>query len=229
MRTRHRGASEMPVPGVGVGGEPSREPLGRPGVLGRGRKPEDQRPGSRGALRHSPAVSVPGPPGSGPGKRPSPCGGPETQPGSWKTLQSGDEWGAAGAEEAEVPCRRFLGLPRGEGTPTTPFLGSPEKLPTWLSASLHQALSSNCGKPSWGGGVVGRAGSPRPPLAPPPGALGQWGRGLEEGRGGRDQSLRDLCVRARDWRERGAHGLGPVGGGGPGSRLCCTPPAGSLP
>lgn len=60
----------MPVPGVGVGGKPSRELPGRPGVLGRGRKPEDQRPGSRGALRHSPAVSVPGPPDSRPWKRP---------------------------------------------------------------------------------------------------------------------------------------------------------------
>lgn len=63
----------------------------------------------------------------------------------------------------------------------------------------------------WRGGLA----APRP-LTPPPGALGQWGRGLEEGRGGRDQSLRDLCVRARDWRERGAHGLGRVGRGWPG-------------
>ena len=73
--------------------------------------------------------------------------------------------------------------------------------------------------------MVGGAGSPSPAPDPRPRELSANGAAVSR-RGGAsgDQSLRDLCVRARDWRECWAHGLGRVGGGWPGlSSVLHTP------
>ena len=127
--------------------------------------------------------------------------------------------GGSGGRRGRGPIPEVPGPPSGRGHPTTPLLGSPEKLPTWRTTPLSQLLCPNCGnRAGEGAWFAGRA---RRAPAPDPAPRGSQPMGLRSGAGaGRAgaQPRRDLCVLARDWRDRRARGLGSTR-----SRACAAP------
>lgn len=122
-----------------------------------------------------------------------------------------------------------LGPPSRRGHPHHALSGVPREAP-YLTAPLHQALSFNCGEKSWGGGVVGGAGSPSPAPDPRPRELSANGAAASRRGGAGGTSPYGTFVSARGTGgSAGRMAWGEWVGGGPGSCLCCTPPAGRLP